>query len=67
MLRVSNIKISIDEDTSIIEKLVIKKLKIKASDLIKYYIYKESIDARKGNINFVYKLDVELKNVDKIL
>ena len=41
MLRVSNIKISIDEDPSIIEKLVLKKLKIKSSDLVKYYIYKE--------------------------
>ena len=50
MLRVSNIKLSIDEDPSIIEKLVLKKLKIKSSDLVKYYIYKESIDARKGNI-----------------
>ncbi len=54
MLRVSNIKISIDEDPSIIEKLVLKKLKIKSSDLVKYYIYKESIDARKGKISFVY-------------
>ena len=67
MLRVSNIKISIDEDPSIIEKLVIKKLKIKSNDLVKYYIYKESIDARKGNINFVYTVDVQVKNEDKIL
>ncbi|MBC5997008.1 NAD(P)/FAD-dependent oxidoreductase [Romboutsia ilealis] len=67
MLRVSNIKISIDEDPSIIEKLVIKKLKFKSNDLVKYYIYKESIDARKGNINFVYTVDVQVKNEDKIL
>lgn len=67
MLRVSNIKISIDEDPSIIEKLVIKKLKIKSNDLVKYYIYKEAIDARKGNINFVYTVDVQVKNEDKIL
>ncbi|MEG2353616.1 MAG: hypothetical protein RSB70_03115 [Clostridium sp.] len=67
MLRISNIKISVDEDPSIIEKLVLKKLKIKASDLVKYYIYKESIDARKGNINFVYTIDVEVKNEEQIL
>ena len=67
MLRVSNIKISIDEDPSIIEKLVLKKLKIKSSDLVKYYIYKESIDARKGNISFVYTVDVQVKNEDKVL
>ena len=67
MLRVSNIKISIDEDPSIIEKLILKKLKIKSSDLVKYYIYKESIDARKGNISFVYTVDVQVKNEDKVL
>ena len=67
MLRVSNIKINIEEDPSIIEKLVLKKLKIKSSDLVKYYIYKESIDARKGNINFVYTVDVQVKNEDKVL
>ncbi|MDU4935149.1 MAG: NAD(P)/FAD-dependent oxidoreductase [Peptostreptococcaceae bacterium] len=67
MLRVSNIKISIDEDPSIIEKLVLKKLKIKSSDLVKYYIYKESIDARKGKISFVYTVDVQVKNEDKVL
>ena len=67
MLRVSNIKISIDEDPSIIEKLVLKKLKIKSSDLVKYYIYKESIDARKGKISFVYTVKKKKKNEDKVL
>jgi len=67
MLRISNIKISIDEDKSIIEKQVLKKLKIKQNELIKSYIYKESIDARKGKINFVYTIDVEVKNEEKIL
>lgn len=38
MLRISNIKISIDEDKSIIEKQLLKKLRIKQNDLIKSYI-----------------------------
>ncbi|WP_122638941.1 NAD(P)/FAD-dependent oxidoreductase [Romboutsia sp. Marseille-P6047] len=67
MLRISNIKMTIDESPSIIESLVIKKLKIKSSDLVKYYIYKESIDARKGKINFVYTVDAEVKNENKVL
>ena len=67
MLRISNIKISIDEDKSIIEKQLLKKLRIKQNDLIKSYIYKESIDARKGKINFVYTIDAQVKNEDKIL
>ncbi|MEG2194997.1 MAG: FAD-dependent monooxygenase [Terrisporobacter sp.] len=68
MLRVSNIKINIDDDKSKIVKLLLNKLKIKEKDLIKYHIYKESIDARKkGKIDFVYTVDVEVKGEDKLL
>lgn len=68
MLRISNIKLSIDEDTSTIKKHVLNKLKIKESQLVKYYIYKESIDARKrGKIDFVYTVDAEVNNEEAIL
>lgn len=68
MLRVSNLKMDIDEDISILKKLVLKKLRIKENELIKYSIYKESVDARKkDNMMFVYTVDVEAKNEDKIL
>ena len=68
MLRISNLKLGIDEDISLLKKLILKKLKIKENELVKYFIYKESIDARKrGRIDFVYTVDVELKNENKIL
>lgn len=68
MLRVTNIKISINDDKSKILKLVLNKLKIKENELVKYYIFKESIDARKKDkIDFVYTVDVELKNEQKLL
>lgn len=68
MIRISNLKLEIDEDISILKKLVLKKLKLKENELVKYSIYKESIDARrKGKINFVYTVDVEVKNEDKLL
>ena len=68
MLRISNLKLSIDEDIEILEKLILKKLGIKKSELKKYTIYKESIDARKkGNLSFVYTVDVEVNNEAKIL
>ncbi len=68
MLRISNIKLGIDEDLSKIKDLVLKKLKIKEKDLEKYYIFKESIDARKrGRIDFVYTVDVKVKNEESIL
>ena len=55
MLRVSNIKLNIDDNKSKIKSSLLKKLKIKETDLIEYFIYKESVDARKkGKIDFVY-------------
>ena len=68
MLRVSNIKISINDDKSKILKLVLNKLKIKENEIIKYHIFKESIDARKkGKIDFVYTVDVKVENEEKLL
>ena len=68
MLRVSNIKLNIDDNKSKIKSSLLKKLKIKETDLIKYFIYKESVDARKkGKIDFVYTVDVVVKNEDKLI
>ena len=67
MIRVNQIKLSIDEDISNIRKKLEKKLKINQSDIIDYSIFKESIDARKGEIHFVYTVDVDAKNEEKIL
>ncbi|EPZ53877.1 hypothetical protein H477_4716 [[Clostridium] sordellii ATCC 9714] len=66
MLRVSNIKLDINDSLDNIKKLVLKKLKVNENELLSYKIYKESIDARKkGKIDFVYTVDVELKNEKK--
>lgn len=67
MIRVNQIKLSIDEDVSNIKKKLEKKLKVNSEDIISFNIFKESIDARKGEIHFVYTVDVVVKNEDKIL
>ncbi|HBG7806838.1 TPA: hypothetical protein KRF04_002015, partial [Clostridioides difficile] len=68
MLRISNVKLGIDKDISLLKDIVLKKLRIKEKNLIKYSIYKESIDARKkGKMEFVYSVDVEVKDENKIL
>lgn len=68
MLRVTNIKLLLDEDESLLKKKVAKKLNISEKEILSLKIFKKSIDARrKNNIHFVYTLDVELKNEDKIL
>lgn len=68
MLRVSNIKLDINDSLDNIKDLILKKLKISEKELVKYKIYKESIDARrKGKIEFVYTVDVQIKNEKNIL
>jgi hypothetical protein len=68
MIRISDIKISIEEDKSKIEEEILKRLKISKNELIDYKIYKESIDARKRDkVYFVYTVDVQLKEEDVIL
>jgi hypothetical protein len=68
MLRVSNIKLPINHTDDDIKVEINKKLRLKDNYMIKYRIYKQSIDARKpGMIYFVYTVDVQVTNEDHIL
>lgn len=68
MLRVSNIKLDIDEKLSKLRPKVTKKLKVCDDEIIEFEIFRESIDARKrGHISFIYSVNVVLKNEKKIL
>ena len=68
MIRVREIRLSIlnDSEDALINKLT-KILNVSKEDIISYEIEKRSIDSRdKNNILFVYNLDVNLKNEDKV-
>jgi len=68
MIRVSDIKISIEDDKSKIEEELLKRLGISQEELIDYRIYKESIDARRRDIvYFVYTVDVQVEQEDSLL
>lgn len=65
---VRNIKLSLDENENILLEKVSKKLGISASELRLNRIMRKSIDARnKGNIQFVYNLDVEFEKPEKVV
>ncbi len=67
MLRISNIKLKIDDEGSL-KGEILKKLRIKEDQLIEYKIAKKSIDARKKDqMYFVYTVDAMLLDEDKIL
>lgn len=68
MIRVPEIKLSLDDNEERLKFELAKKLKISEEDIFSYRIFKKSIDARKkNNIQFIYTLDVDLKNEDKVL
>ena len=62
MIKIDQIKLSIDEDESKINSLVAKKLRVKDNDIKSIKILKKSIDARKKpDIYFVFSIIVELQ------
>lgn len=68
MIRIHEIRLTIDQPKDKIADLIIKKLHIRKEELITYRIFKESIDARKNDmIYFNYCVDCEVKNEQSIL
>mgnify|MGYP000846022069 FL=1 len=68
MLRIPEIKLSLDMDEKLLRKEISKKLHIPEEAILSYRIFKKSIDARKKNeIHFVYVVDIEVKNEEIIL
>lgn len=63
MLRISGLKLSLDEDTARLPALMARKLKVREADILEWRIYRQSIDARKSSmIYFVYTVTAAVKN-----
>lgn len=68
MIRVQDIKLSLDEDKSQLLYKIAKKLRIKPQDITYSTIYKEAIDARqKPDIKLVYTIDIETPKEAQLL
>lgn len=67
MLRIKNIKINVNKEDLLVNKIC-NKLKINSNDIKEYKIIKRSIDARnKEDILYVYEIDIDVINENKIL
>lgn len=63
MLRISQIKLGLNQDESKLLSLAAKKLKIASADIENLQISKKAVDARRKNdVHFVYAVDITLKN-----
>lgn len=67
MIRLHQIKCSLDEPQSALKAKCARKLHIPAHDILSYRIYRKSIDARKGKICFSYIVDLEVRHEAKCL
>lgn len=67
-IRINNLRISLDDDISMLKGAASKKLKIKALNIREFRIVKESIDARrKGKIDFIYTVELSVDGDQKQL
>ena len=68
MLRITELKLPLDHEQSLIKTAVIERLGITEQDFIAYTVFRLGHDARKRNaIELVYTLDVEVKNESAVL
>ena len=68
MIRLSNIRVPLDQDYSDLAGICEKKLRIRRSSIKSVKLSKKSVDARKKNdVHFIISLDIESDNEEKIL
>ena len=58
MLRISEIKLDLDCSIHDIEEAAAKTLKLNKNRILKTEIFKQSVDCRKGEVRFVFTVDV---------
>lgn len=67
MLRLSQIKLSLDHNEKDLFNAITTYLKINTTEIVSYTIFKRSYDARKSAMQLVYIIDIKLKNEKKVL
>lgn len=67
MLRINGLRMPIGHSMEELTKKVIKELKIPSFEILSFRIVKKSIDARKGDVKYVYSVDVEIKKESSLL
>ena len=63
MIRITDLALPLSHTEDELKQAVIQSLKIKASELVNFVVFKRSYDARKKvDIILIYTIDVEIKN-----
>lgn len=67
MIRIQQLKLPVSHTKEELEQKLLKELKLSPEKLISYELRKQSIDARKKPIQYVYTIDVQVKEEDRVL
>ena len=68
LIRIEELMLTLDEDEKLLEWKILKILNIQKTDLLKFEIVKKAVDSRdKGKILFVYSLNIDTKDNEKII
>ncbi len=68
MLRLTELRLPLDHAEDEIETALLKRLKIKPGELLRYSVFRRAADARKRQaISLIYTLDVEVRNEAALL
>ncbi|MDO8341936.1 MAG: NAD(P)/FAD-dependent oxidoreductase [Cellvibrio sp.] len=69
MIRITELQLPLDHPAEALRTAIVKRLKIKDTDLLDFTVFKRSYDARKKNseITFVYIIDLQANNEEQIL
>jgi len=68
MLRLTELKLSLDHDETALAKAICTRLRLEPSQLLRYSVFKRGYDARRrGAIRFVYTVDIEVEDEARLL
>lgn len=67
MLRIQQLKLPVQHTTKQLHDKIIKTLRIRPDELIRYEIIRQSLDARGGELKYVYMVDAEVKREPTVL
>ena len=68
MLRLTELRLPLDHADDEIEAALLKRLKLKPGELVRYSVFRRAADARKRSaISLIYTLDVEVRNEAALL
>ena len=68
MLRLTEIKLPLDDDEPALERAILERLKLKRDELVAWTVFRRAWDARKRSaIQLIYTLDVAVRDEGKVL